>query len=383
MLWDIFCRVIDNFGDIGVCWRLGADLAARGQSVRLWADDSSALRWMAPGALENQWPGIQVLPWEYSGDPATLAALPPAQTWIEAFGCDIPEAFVAHRVQSLAQQDAAVDPAAPQQQQRPVWINLEYLSAEPYVERCHGLQSPVLHGPAAGWSKTFFYPGFSAKTGGLLREPGLAKRVQAEPDTSTRADFFSALGVPWQGEQLLSLFCYDPPLLPDLLEQLEASPHASRLLVTPGRAATAVQALYGAQTQVGSLAIDFLPYLSQPDFDRLLCHCDLNCVRGEDSVVRALWAGKPFVWHIYPQQDMAHAAKLEAFMEHMQFSAAVRTLHRAWNGLLAAPAQASALQPLQPHALAHWQSDLHLARRHLLEMDDLGTQLVQFALENR
>jgi hypothetical protein len=20
--WDIFCRVIDNFGDIGVCWRL-------------------------------------------------------------------------------------------------------------------------------------------------------------------------------------------------------------------------------------------------------------------------------------------------------------------------------------------------------------------------
>ena len=46
--WDIFCQVIDNFGDIGVCWRLAADLAARGHQVRLWVDDASALHWMAP-----------------------------------------------------------------------------------------------------------------------------------------------------------------------------------------------------------------------------------------------------------------------------------------------------------------------------------------------
>ena len=48
MLWDLFCRVIDNFGDIGVCWRLAADLAARGETVRLWVDDPAPLRWMAP-----------------------------------------------------------------------------------------------------------------------------------------------------------------------------------------------------------------------------------------------------------------------------------------------------------------------------------------------
>ncbi|MEO7887531.1 MAG: elongation factor P maturation arginine rhamnosyltransferase EarP, partial [Polaromonas sp.] len=41
--WDIFCKVIDNFGDIGVCWRLAADLASRGHKVRLWVDDASAL----------------------------------------------------------------------------------------------------------------------------------------------------------------------------------------------------------------------------------------------------------------------------------------------------------------------------------------------------
>ncbi len=383
MLWDIFCRVVDNFGDIGVCWRLSTDLAARGQEVRLWVDDASALRWMAPGALESQWPGVRVLPWDQSSHLETLAAMPAAACWIEAFGCDIPQAFVAHRAQSPVPHDPAHAAAPPPDLQRPVWINLEYLSAEPYVERCHGLQSPVSHGPAKGWSKTFFYPGFTAKTGGLLREPGLADQLQIEPDATAREAFFNALGVPWQGEQLLSLFCYEPPLLPALLEQLAASPQPTRLLVTQGRAAQAVHAVLGTQQQRGSVAIDYLPYLSQTDFDRLLRACDLNFVRGEDSVLRALWAGKPFVWHIYPQQDMAHAAKLEAFMEQMHFSAAVRTLHRAWNGLLATPVPASALEALQPTARVQWQSDLRPARTRLLEMDDLSTQLLQFAMENR
>ena len=47
MKWDLFCRVVDNFGDVGVCWRLAADLAQRGEQVRLWIDDASALTWMA------------------------------------------------------------------------------------------------------------------------------------------------------------------------------------------------------------------------------------------------------------------------------------------------------------------------------------------------
>ena len=182
---------------------------------------------------------------------------------------------------------------------------------------------------------------------------------------------------------MLSLFCYEPPLLPALLEQLSVAPQASRLLVTPGRAAQAVQSLVGRQTQRGQVAIDYLPYRSQPDFDRLLRHCDVNFVRGEDSLVRALWAGKPFVWHIYPQQDQAHAAKLKAFLEQMQFGAAIRTLHRAWNGLQPAPGDAAALQALQPQALAQWQSDVRSARTRLLEMDDLTSQLLQFALKNR
>ena len=385
MLWDIFCRVIDNFGDIGVSWRLCADLAARGHNVRLWVDDCQALQWMAPGALEGNWPRVRVLPWEQSGLSETLHRLPLADVWIEAFGCDLPEPFVAHYVQLVqpvqrqaASRDAEQTPAP----KPPVWLNLEYLSAEPYVERCHALPSPVLRGPAQGWSKTFFYPGFTAKTGGLLREAALVSEWQAT-DATQRAAFFAQHGVAWQGETVLSLFCYEPPLLGVLLETLAASATPVRLLVTPGRASAAVQSLLGAQTRSGQLQLNYLPALTQPAFDQLLGSCDLNFVRGEDSVLRAIWAGKPFVWHVYPQHDLAHGPKLEAFMESMQLGASVRTLHRAWNGLLPMAEHAPALAALQASALPQWQSEVLAARARLLKMDDLCSQLIQFVRNKR
>jgi uncharacterized repeat protein (TIGR03837 family) len=378
MLLDIFCRVIDNFGDIGVSWRLSADLAARGNTVRLWVDDASALKWMAPGALEGKWPGVAVLDWEQSCHPDRLQALALADVWVEAFGCDIPEPFVAHFASVLAT-DARRQVASAR---RPVWLNLEYLSAEPYVERCHGLPSPVMQGPAKGWTKFFFYPGFSVTTGGLLREPALPAAGQS-PTPAERTQFFSSLGVPWQGERVLSLFCYEPPLLQALLDALAHSPEPVRLLVTAGRACAAVRALLGEQTAIGSLQISYLPLLTQLEFDRLLCSCDVNFVRGEDSILRALWAGQPFVWHIYPQEDLAHAAKLEAFLEQLQCSAPVRHLHRAWNGLAAAPHEASTWLPLQLGAVEEWRREVHAARHRLCKMDDLGTKLLGFVAENR
>jgi len=119
MQWDLFCRVIDNHGDLGVCWRLAADLASRGETVRLWVDDPLALHWMAPGH-ETTTPGVTVLRW---AEP--LAEVDPGDVVIEAFGCDPPPAFVDSMARRI-----------------PVWINLEYLSAEDYVERNHGLPSP-------------------------------------------------------------------------------------------------------------------------------------------------------------------------------------------------------------------------------------------------
>src|SRR5437868_474220 len=126
MLWDIFCQVIDNHGDIGVCWRLAAELARRGESVRLRVDDASALAWMAPGGA----PGVEVLPW---------SSLPGAgDVVIEAFGCELPQAFQAGMA---ARANKGTGPLR--------WINLEYLTAESFAERNHGLPSPVIAGAAA------------------------------------------------------------------------------------------------------------------------------------------------------------------------------------------------------------------------------------------
>ncbi len=367
--WDIFCQVIDNFGDIGVCWRLAADLATRGHRVRLWVDDATALQWMAPHGHA----GIRVLPWKTPLEPLALAdaevhATPP-DVLIEAFGCDADPAFLAACVRQRG--------AAPQ----PVWINLEYLSAEPYVERSHALPSPVLRGPAAGWTKWFFYPGFTPATGGLLREPGL----QAAQAAFDRRNWLQAQGIAWQGEALVSLFCYEPAALAPLLQSfrqrgLRGQP--VRLLVAAGRATHAVKALDGGGPM---LSITCLPWLSQPDFDRLLWSCDLNFVRGEDSVVRAIWAARPLVWQIYPQDDAAHRAKLQAFLQMLQAPPSLRDFHARWN---AAGPDSRAADTLEDGLsgllddLPAWQTCVAAAGSRLRGQDDLCTRLCRFALKN-
>jgi uncharacterized repeat protein (TIGR03837 family) len=340
MLWDIFCKVIDNHGDIGVCWRLASGLAARGESVRLWADDASALAWMAP---EGD-PGVQVGGWN-----AASSFPAPGDVVVEAFGCELPEGVVA---------------AMAARSQPPRWINLEYLTAEDYARRNHKLPSPVMSGPGKGLVKHFFYPGFTPDTGGLLREPGLLQR-QAGFDS---AAWLRTLGIEAGGERLVSLFCYEPAALPALLRQLDEAPQASRLLVTAGRAAAAVKAQL-RQRSPGRLAITWLPLLTQSGYDQLLWSCDFNFVRGEDSFVRALWAGRPFAWQIYPQDDDAHHRKLAALLDWLQAPPSLRDFHAGWNGI------ATTLPPLD---LPAWQPCVEAARARLLRQDDLVTQLLAF-----
>ena len=364
MHWDIFCTVIDNHGDLGVCWRLACELAARGEAPRLWLDDGRALHWMAPQGH----PGVQVVDWS---DPAAVqaaAAAPAPQVLIEAFGCDPAPALLARF--------AAAARAAPG---RHHWINLEYLSAEAVVEQLHGLPSPVQHGPGAGLVKRFFYPGFTPATGGLLREPGL----QARRDAFDRAAWLAAQGIDWQGERLVSLFCYEPPALASLLAQLAHGPKPTRLLVTAGRATRAVRAAIEDQEAVqstpderGALALSYLPYLAQTDFDHLLWCCDLNFVRGEDSLVRALWAGAPFVWQPYPQRDGAHHAKLAAFLDWLAAPPALRSLHSAWNA--DAP---GALPALDEASLTCWRRTVQAGRSRLRMQDDLVTQLARMVVQ--
>ncbi|MGE0331012.1 MAG: elongation factor P maturation arginine rhamnosyltransferase EarP [Ramlibacter sp.] len=350
MLWDIFCKVIDNHGDIGVCWRLAANLGARGASVRLWVDDPAALRWMAPGGA----PGVAVQTWN---DRTLWPAA--GDVLVEAFGCDPPPVFV----EAFARAHRHATPS-------PRWINLEYLSAESFVERAHGLPSPVSHGPGAGLVKHFFYPGFNPRTGGLLREPDLARRQAAFDREAWAARHGLSAGT-----RRVSLFCYEPPALADLLHQLAQADQPTQLLVTAGRAAAATRAALQQRPATGSLTVHWLPLMDQMQFDELLWACDFNFVRGEDSMVRALWADRPFAWHIYPQDDGAHEAKLQAFLHTLGAPPGWAQFMRGWNGMDHGP-----LPPMDGPA---WQACATAFRDGLLAQDDLATALAGFVAKKR
>ncbi len=353
-IWEIFCQVIDNHGDLGVCWRLARQLHAAGQAVRLWVDDGSALSWMAPDHAHS---GIDVRPWTQA-KPDTLAQLSVGDVWIEAFGCQIPEAFVANGVATRAT--------------APLWINLEYLSAEDWVSRMHGLPSPVMSGPARGWTKCFVFPGFTPSTGGVLREADLLERQAHFDRPAARQRLAPELSAEaW----LISLFCYEPIPLPDLLTSLIGTPH--QLMVTPGRPLAAVQAALSHLSKQQPVW-HTLAHTDQGGFDELLWACDLNFVRGEDSLVRALWAGRAFVWHIYPQEDGAHHAKLEAFLDWLQAPRSLRHFHRVWNGLESGP-----LPALDNDSVTDWTRCAQAARARLLDQPDLLSHLLERADNHR
>jgi len=364
--------VVDNYGDIGVTWRLARQLAAeQGHAVRLWVDDLAAFVRLCPEvsveAECQHLQGVEVRRWV-----EPFLVVEPAQVVIEAFACQLPPAYVAAMAASGT---------------RRLWLNLEYLSAEDWVAGCHGLPSPQL----GGLQKFFFFPGFVVGTGGLLREAELLARRRAfQTDASAQQTFLQSLGVVREaGARLISLFAYENAGLAGWLDVLAASSQPTQLLVPQGKILAELQVWLGDaqlapgdQRRRGNLQIHVLPFLAQDDYDRLLWCCDLNAVRGEDSFIRAQWAGRPLLWHIYPQEEGAHWDKLEAFLAlygaelPSDVAAAHAAWWRAWNageGMEQAwPALLQAWPVLQQHA-ERW-CDSQAAR------PDLATALEQFYL---
>ncbi len=296
---DIFCRVVDNFGDAGVCWRLAAQLAREhGARLTLWIDRPEIIALIAAPGADTR---VAVRHWD---DAAGNYA--PRDVLLATFGCELPEQVRAR--------------LAPRRKP-PLWINLEYLSAEPWIDGCHLLPSIKPADQAVEW---FFYPGFSAASGGLLREAGI---------DSERARFLDQQAGPWLRAQALdsapgalriSLFCYPQAPTGELLAELAGNSHRPVHLLLPAGVAEAATSAFlghelapGQRASVGALTIARHAFLDQAGYDRLLWSCDLNFVRGEDSWVRAHWADRPFVWQPYPQSGDTHLLKLEAFLARM------------------------------------------------------------------
>ncbi len=327
---DLFCAVIDNFGDIGVCWRLARQLSSEyGWQVRLLVDDLHTFARLCP-ALDLALPrqrvdGVVVEHWReptHVGD-----ALAVADIVIEAFACELPPAYVA----AMARRHRA-----------PIWLNLEYLSGEDWVAECHLKPSPHARYPL---TKTFFFPGLGPGTGGVLKERTLdQERLAFEASASTRDIWWrETTGAPEPEPEatVISLFAYENPAVDGLLEQWRDLAEPIVLLVPEGRISEALARFFGlsafaagTRAERGSLRAHSLAFRPQPQFDALLWASDLNFVRGEDSFVRAQWACRPFVWQIYPQSDAAHLPKLDAALAHYARELPARTraaLGRFWH----------------------------------------------------
>lgn len=402
--WSIFCSVIDNFGDMGVCWRLARQLVhEHGCHVTLWIDDLEAfarfLRTAERATRDvQQESGVCVRrwssPWRESAD--TNAAIAASAVVIEAFACELPAPVIA---------------AMARQPRPPLWINLEYLSAEPWVAGCHLLQSmhsvnvedpdqasvaPIV----VTLNKTFFFPGFEQGTGGLLRERNILDRhVSWQRDERTaRQQFMADLQLPPLCDEIplwISVFTYESAAFASWLSALGKEAQPALCLVPEGRALHVISAFLnleqppavGEVMQYGALTIAVLPFLSMEDYDRLLGLCDLNLVRGEDSFVRAQWAGKPLIWHIYPQQDDVHMEKLDAFLalyieeDAQQVSANERAALNAWRQFCRFWNLGEDCRDLWHHLrpqLPGLRQHAGKWRQKLVQLPDLAENLVQF-----
>lgn len=381
--WDIFCRVVDNYGDVGVAWRLARQLALEhGKRVRLWLDDLTVLAKLRPEVN----PAFDL---QYLEDVAIARLRAPfeptevADVVVETFGCDPPSEYL------LAMAKRRV---------RPRWINLEYLSAEGWVEGSHGLPSP---NPRLPLVKHYFFPGFTARTGGLLRERDLLARREAfQRDAGAQAAFWRGLigRAPPIGALKVSVFAYAGAPFESLARSLATYPGAMWLLATEGPASLALARKRAPSTRRnggdGGLRREHeilpIPFMPQDAYDTLLWACDVNFVRGEDSFVRAQWAARPFVWHIYPQDEGAHWIKLAAFLQRYTegldcaHAGALTGLWEAWNRR-DEPEETAPVPPPLAHA---WPA--FIARREALEAHaaawcrrlaaqrDLVDQLVDF-----
>ncbi|MFA7555898.1 MAG: elongation factor P maturation arginine rhamnosyltransferase EarP [Spongiibacteraceae bacterium] len=326
--WDIFCTVVDNFGDIGVCWRLARQLAKEHKlTVRLWVDDLIAFQQLCPAVTlqaQQQQQHVEIRHWQASTDFSSITA---ADAVIEGFACTIPPQYLAAM---------AARPIAP------IWFNLEYLTAETWAGEYHGLPSIE---PNSGLYKYFFLPGFEAKTGGLLREASLlAQRDSLQQDLAARSEFLTSLGLdPAADALLISLFSYENTALPELLDAMSTGEQTLHLVIPQGRVTTVVETylgealIPGRPIVRGALCLQAVTFMTQINYDRLLWCCDLNIVRGEDSLVRAIWSGRPLLWHCYPQQNDEHLIKVKALLNLYlpsippALSQIVATLWLGWN----------------------------------------------------
>lgn len=284
---DIFCQVIDNYGDVGVTYRLAREFKRvyPNKKLRFVINQIEELN------LIRKSENIEVILYKDISKMENSADL-----IIESFGCEIPKEYM----------DKALKNSK-------LIINLEYFSAEKWVDDFH-LQESFLGG---NLKKYFFIPGLSEKSGGILLDNEFLERKKKVE--ANKEYYLEKFGIKEKYDLIGSVFSYEKNF-DSLIEELKKLNKKVILLILSEKTQKNFIKYFDNGNNYDKIKFVKLPFFTYDKYEELLALCDFNLVRGEDSFVRALLLGKPFLWHIYPQDENTHIKKLESFLEKYCFN---------------------------------------------------------------
>ena len=260
----VLCKVVDNYGDIGVCWRMSRRLKkiAPQNTISLVVDDFETFSVIASEAKQSKvLEGVELFDWNNetlchdifaANDGERLSFI------LECFQCGRPDWMEKILFEEKLERTVQI-------------IMIDYLTAEKYAEDFHCLKSLTR---SAKVQKVNFMPGFTAATGGLI--------IDDE----------------WKE---LPVYNKDGPVL------VFTYTMGTGLLEAPGSLSLSK-----------GLQLKQLPYLNQPDWDKMMRQCSALIIRGEESMSRACLSGIPFIWQAYPQTEEYHLVKVKALLERMK-----------------------------------------------------------------
>lgn len=303
---DIFCEIIDNYGDIGVVYRIAKELQKIFPKSKIRAflnklDEFKKINSQVLDLPSQNIDGIEYITFDYLRDNAN--ELLTAQVIIEAFGCQIPEEYM----------EIAYDNSE-------LLINLEYLSAEDWIEDFHLQSSPLGRGKL---KKVFFMPGFTEKSGGVIADSNYLERIQRVLENKEFYEKKYLSDIEDRENKIVgTLFSYEKNFTP-LLEDLKKLDKDVVILAMGEKTQDSLRKIlknfsiedFRNSLKYGKIEIRFLNFLNQEEYEELINIVDFNFVRGEDSFIRAVLTGKPYMWHIYCQEEYAHMDKIEGFLD--------------------------------------------------------------------
>ena len=285
---DLFCDIIDNYGDIGVVYRLGKELHNKNYKVRIFVNKlnevAKIIRGFDSNLSQQIYKGIEFLNFD------NFEITNTAEVIVEAFAVDIPESYL----EKLSTNTKLI-------------LNLEYLSAENWIENYHLKNS---FSPKPYIEKFFYMPGFTSESGGIILDDSYLKLIELIKENREIYfnNFFKKFDLKYSSSTFyINVFTYNWDFK-NFIRTLEKSNHKFVFFILDYK----LDINFDYSNNIKILQ---MPYMDQSQFDILINLSDFNFVRGEESFIRALLTGKPYLWNIYEQDEMLHIEKLNAFLE--------------------------------------------------------------------